>query len=177
MPNSSTFPVLGAVSHNLKMSHDPIYGLLFALITSYSIFNLPLADAQVVAPRASELLKNSQIGQEEDVSVKTRGVISRSELNHALKGGVPHLLAQARLSPARRDGRFYGFILSELRSLSTAERAGFQVGDVIMNVNDEPIGRPEQMMHLLSTLAFAQTLVVRFEREGVVKEWTWLIRE
>ena len=95
----------------------------------------------------------------------------------AVKGGVPRLLAQARTTPARREGRFYGFTLREIQASSLVERAGFRAGDVIISVNDEPIGRPEQMMHALSILPFAQNLVIRFERQGVTKEWTWLIRD
>ena len=138
-----------------------------------------LVHAQPIQPpKASMLLQGANVvDRGEGVGVKTRGMIRRTELNQALRGGVPHLLAQARLSPARRGGRFFGFTLSELRPSSLAERAGFRAGDIIMSVNDEPIGRPEQMMHVLSILPFSPTLVIRFERKGVIKEWTWLVRD
>ena len=104
-----------------------------------------------------------------------RGLIDRRAIDEVVKGGVPRLLAQARITPARYKGRFIGFILAQLVPQALALRAGFREGDIIMNVNGEPIGRPDQMMHALSLLPFAPTLIIRFKRSGVIREWTWKI--
>ena len=127
-------------------------------------------------PKASALLERAAPASKNTVA-RARGVITRGEINVAVKGGIPQLLAQARTTPARREGRFYGFTLREIQASSLVERAGFRAGDVIISVNDEPIGRPEQMMHVLSILPFAQNLIIRFERQGITREWTWLIRD
>ena len=104
-----------------------------------------------------------------------RGLIDRHAIDEVVKGGVPRLLAQARITPARYKGRFIGFTLAQLVPQALALRAGFREGDIIMSVNGEPIGRPDQMMHALSLLPFAPTLIIRFKRSGVIREWTWKI--
>ena len=152
---------------------------LFVLICSFLLM-LGVSEAKPkTSPLPSELLDASQDLNAPRESarrvVKTRGVIDRGELTRVVKGGVPQLLAQAQLAPVRRDRRFIGFQLRSLRENSIAKKAGFMVNDIIMSINGEPIGRPEQMMHTLSLLPFAQTVVVRFERQGTIKEWTWLI--
>jgi type II secretory pathway component PulC len=128
--------------------------------------------------RPSSLLespKENTQNSHSDASVRARGIIHRPDLNAVVKGGVPRLLAQVRVLPVKRSGRFIGFQLSEIAMDSLAYKAGFRVGDVIINVNKEPIGRPEQMMHILSLLPYATTLKISFERDGVTKVWTWLI--
>ena len=104
-----------------------------------------------------------------------RGTINRSSVEQVVRGGVPRLLAQVRLVPARYAGKFVGFKLARLTQEALAIRAGFQKEDIIMSVNGEPIGRPDQMMHALSLLPFAPRLTIRFKRSGSVLEWTWAI--
>ena len=106
----------------------------------------------------------------------TRGQIALQDLDATVKNGMPTLLAQVRLKPIKRQGRFIGFQLASLQKGSLIEQAGFQVDDIIMTVNNEPIGRPEQMMHTLSILPYAPHVSVVFERQGMLKKWTWLIR-
>ena len=106
----------------------------------------------------------------------TRGQIYLQDLAATVKSGMPTLLAQVRLQPIKRQGRFIGFQLASLQKGSLIEQAGFQINDIIMTVNNEPIGRPEQMMHTLSLLPYAPHLTVVFERQGMLKKWTWLIR-
>ena len=123
--------------------------------------------------RPSSLLETTQ--KVPDQSVRTRGMIKREELKTTVAKGIPGLLAQVRLLPYKIRGRFIGFQLSMIKSGSTIENAGFKVGDVIISVNQEAIGKPEQMMHTLSLLPYAQTLRVEFERDKVRRVWTWLI--
>lgn len=106
----------------------------------------------------------------------TRGQIYLQDLVATVKSGMPTLLAQVRLKPIKRQERFIGFQLAFLQKGSLIEQAGFQTNDIIMTVNNEPIGRPEQMMHTLSLLPYAPHLTVVFERQGMLKKWTWLIR-
>ena len=105
----------------------------------------------------------------------SRRPISRSALNEIVQRGVPSLLAQVRVKPERRKDRFIGFRLTQILPQSIPHQAGFKIGDVIISVNGEPIGRPDQMMHALSVLPFAEQLTIRFERSGLAKEWTWPI--
>ena len=143
--------------------------LLISLISAPAMTSW--ADPSNIRP--SVLLESAQ--QPQDHSVRTRGVIRRADLKTVVQNGMPRLLAQARLVPHKVGGRFVGFQLKRIKSGSMIERAGFRSGDVIISVNQEAIGRPEQMMHTLSLLPYAQTLSVQFERGGIQRVWTWLI--
>lgn len=142
---------------------------------SYFIFSAQ-ALPPTPAPRPSTFLKSHSTQQAGVLRGLQRGVITRASVEEAVQGGVPRILAQLRLAPERREGAFYGFKLVQLTSQSLASRAGFQEGDIILTVNDEPIGRPDQMMHALSLLPFAEQLVIQFERSGRVQHWAWGIQ-
>ena len=149
----------------------------FTNIIIFTIFYLAgnfAVSAQPSSPSA--ILEASDDGKSRvDKSQKIKGRIKRDTLKKVVQAGVPHLLAQVRLKPLKRKGRFVGFLLAYVQPQSLVHQAGFLKNDVILKVNNEPIGRPEQMMHTLSLLPFAQTLVIDFERSGVKQQWSWLI--
>ena len=107
------------------------------------------------------------------VYTQTRGVVRRAAVGEVARGGLPHILAELRVKPARERGRFIGFQLARVNPGSRAARAGFKAGDVIKRVNGEPIGRPDQMMHALSLLPFASEITIEFERSGRQLKWVW----
>ena len=123
-------------------------------------------------PSTSTLLESSRPAR---IVPRVRGRLDRRAVDEVVQGGIPKLLAQARITPARHRGQFIGFRLARLTPQALALRAGFREGDVIMMVNGEPIGRPDQMMHALSLLPFAPRLTIRFKRAGVVRDWIWEI--
>ena len=109
------------------------------------------------------------------VQARIRGEVFRVAVEEVARGGLPHILADLRVKPARARGRFVGFQLAWIKSGSLAERAGFKVGDVIKRVNHEPIGRPDQMIHALSLLPFAGEIRIEFERARSEHVWVWKI--
>ena len=120
----------------------------------------------------STLLESSRSAR---IESQVRGRLDRRAVDEVVQGGIPKLLAQARIIPARHRGQFIGFRLMRLTPRALALRAGFREGDIIMKVNGESIGRPDQMMHALSLLPFAPRLTIRFKRAGVVRDWIWNI--
>ncbi len=159
------------------------YHYLIGRLLSLIIIGLPMQQTLAQAPNpamdkpsASALLNVPKPKLASTQFRPTRGQIALDELKETVKTGVPALLAQVRLKPVMRKGRFVGFKLAYIQKGSVVEQAGFQVNDIIMAVNQEPIGRPEQMMHTLSILPYAPHILVSFERQGISKEWIWLIR-
>ena len=153
---------------------------LFCMLLS-SLIILSKAQAQALdhtfkKSSPSALIAIPKSGGFKNQAKIARGQIYIQDLEAMVKSGVPTLLAQARLKPIKRKGRFVGFQLTLIQQGSLVQQAGFRVDDIIMTVNDEPIGRPEQMMHTLSILPYAAHLSVTFERQGMIKKWTWLIR-
>ena len=132
-----------------------LYSLLWASITLISVDAWGQSDPASVnaAPTPSHILSaspSSALSRAAGAGGSAqRGVIPRATLERVAQGGLPHLLAQTRIKPARRKGRFIGFKLAQIAQGSVAKRAGFRVGDVIKRVNGESIGRPDQMLSLI----------------------------
>lgn len=150
---------------------------VFCLVGSLNCsLNCNLAWAQVMtpSPKPSNMIQD-QPRVMKQVVVPIRGTILKSELEKTVQGGVPALLAQVRIRPIHKKGRFSGFQLAYIKPNSQVEKVGFKVGDILINVNGEPIGRPEQMMHTLSLLPYADQIKITFERDRTVKQWIWLV--
>ena len=174
----------------MNLSHEYDRSLFLKRVQLYFIFfcifvSLFIMMSEVQAQALDHTFKKSspstliaipKSGDFKNQAKIARGQIYIQDLEATVKSGIPALLAQARLKPIKRKGRFVGFQLALIKQGSLLQQAGFRKDDIIMTVNDEPIGRPEQMMHTLSILPYAPHLSVTFERQGIIKKWTWLIR-
>ena len=109
-------------------------------------------------------------------SLKVRGSISRASFNRVYTQGLQSIIASIRVKPARQSGRFVGFEITSITSRSLAARGGFKVGDIILSVNGEPIGKPEQMMRAWSLIQHAPEIIISYERAQLKKHARWLIQ-
>lgn len=150
-----------------------IFSVIFFLLLFHHMSYAEPHDSPEAKHTSSALLSRS-LGTHTYQS-RNRGTVARSDVEAVAQGGLPRQLAQVRLYPERKKGKFIGFKLTMIEVNSLAAQIGLKVGDVLMQVNGESIGRPEQMMHVLSLLPFAPEIRLKFARMGVIQEWVWKI--
>ena len=92
------------------------------------------------------------------------------------KRGPQAFIAELRIKPTFKRGQFHGFQLSSISPQSPLIKGGLEVGDVILKVNGEAIGRPEEWMKAWRTVERAYHLSVTFEREGALQKFVWRVR-
>ncbi len=77
---------------------------------------------------------------------------------------TPYLAAYYNL----REGR--GLFVHELEDKSPADRAGVQIGDLILAVNGEEVSRLAQAQRLIFGAAVGDVITLKIEREGKQRE-------
>ena len=80
---------------------------------------------------------------------------------------LPEILRQARVVPRYRDGKFAGFVITNIAPGSVYEKIGLQNGDVIEAVNGVVVKTPQEAMRMYEKLKDARSIAVRIERRGV----------
>jgi len=133
--------------------------------------------------------KNVQLSYEEerpktrtqkDSLVKKRGEnqyrVSRSDINQQLKN-LPEILNQARVVPHREGGELKGFRFQSIQEGSVYESLGFQVGDIIKEVDGEFVKDPEQALELFERLKGSSGFKILVEKQGKEVELDYSVNE
>ena len=102
--------------------------------------------------------------------------VSRSDINDHLKK-LPEILNQARVVPNKENGEITGFRFQSIDKGSIFESLGFQVGDIIKEVDGEFIESPEQAIQLFERLKGSSGFKVLVEKEGQEVELDYNVNE
>ena len=102
--------------------------------------------------------------------------VSRSDINNHLKK-LPEILNQARMGPYRKNGEIRGFRFEAIDKGSVFESLGFQVGDIIKQVDGEFIETPDQAIQLFERLKGSSGFKVLVEKEGKDVELDYNVSE
>jgi general secretion pathway protein C len=89
-----------------------------------------------------------------------RQVVDRRQLQQQL--GRPEFLNQALIVP-NADG---GFLVRQIQAGSLYEKLGLRPGDVIRNVNGQPLTSMDDVMRLYQQFGTAQRVLVDVQRQG-----------
>ena len=89
-----------------------------------------------------------------------RQLVDRRQLQQQL--GRPELLNQALIVP-NPDG---GFLVRQVQAGSLYEKLGLRPGDVIRNVNGQPLTNMDDVMRLYQQFGTAQRVLVDVQRQG-----------
>ncbi len=100
---------------------------------------------------------------------KSSITVRKDEIDEALQD-ISKILTQARIRPYFSGGKSNGFIISRIKKGSIFEKMGMQNGDVIQNVNDQPIKSPEEMMELYNGLKSGSSVSLNIERRGMKQD-------
>jgi general secretion pathway protein C len=90
-----------------------------------------------------------------------RQTVDRRQLQQQL--GRPEFLSQALIVPNPGGG---GFLVREVQSGSLYEKLGLRPGDVIRNVNGQPITNMDDVMRLYQQFGSAERVLVDVQRQG-----------
>ena len=108
---------------------------------------------------------------EKPLRVTVERVASAEELEDASEGRTKQMIVEVAPAPMRRLGLVMEMgPVSALQTGSPAAEAGIQVGDVLIEVNGEPVGDPMTLPDRLRKLADTQEQVkVQFNRTGAAE--------
>jgi general secretion pathway protein C len=90
-----------------------------------------------------------------------RQLIDRRQLQQQL--GRPEFLSQALIVPNPSGG---GFLVREVQSGSLYEKLGLRPGDVIRNVNGQPLTSMDDVMRLYQQFGSAERVLLDVQRQG-----------
>ena len=157
---------------------NTLFGLSFFVCLLSSIIQFsttPTRYAQNIVPSTQQKV---QVAHDKTVNQGQQSPhISRLAFNRIYQNGLQRIIANVRIKPVMKGKRFIGFQLMNVVKGSLVAQAGFKTGDVIMQVNGEPIGRPQQMMRVWDLLHYAPHLKITYQRDGVLQQKQWMIGE
>ena len=102
--------------------------------------------------------------------------VNRADINDHLKR-LPEILNQARVVPHRKNGEIVGFRFESIDKGSVFENLGFEVGDIIKEVDGEFVESPEQAFQLFESLKGSSGFKVLVEKEGQEVELDYNVNE
>jgi general secretion pathway protein C len=91
--------------------------------------------------------------------------IPRATVEHSITN-LSSLFTQIRAMPNIQNGKTNGFALSEIEPGSVFDEMGIQEGDVLRNVNGQPITDPAQAMTMLTALRNQTQINIQILRDG-----------
>ena len=92
--------------------------------------------------------------------------VSKAEIDEAMSN-MSQFLTQAKIHPFfSAGGTANGFIISRIQKGSIFQKMGMQNGDIIQNVNGQPIQSPTQMMDLYKDLQSGSGITLHIKRRG-----------
>lgn len=94
--------------------------------------------------------------------------MDRADLAAALAVGPASFLRQVEVTAETMGDRFIGWRLVQLLADASPSLRGLDVlpGDVLVNVNDAPLAKPDDLMNLWTTLSAAPRIVFNLTRGG-----------
>lgn len=98
-------------------------------------------------------------------SERRAAAVAEREPNEALRDPA-NIFSQARILPKWEDGEMMGVELAAIKNGSLLQDAGFQNGDVIVEMNGIPVDSPEQSAKLMKEFSSARSISARVNRRG-----------
>lgn len=105
--------------------------------------------------------------------------VRREDLNK-YTSDLAGILNQARMVPnilPGSGGRVDGFRFVSIQPNSVYEKLGFRMGDVIKEVNGEPINSPTKAMELYNALRTDNRIRMQVERDGRVENFSYDVKD
>ena len=100
--------------------------------------------------------------------------IKRSDFSK-YTGNLDEILKQARMLPNKKNGEIKGYRFVNIQPNSIYEKLGFRVGDIIKQVNNEPVNNPQKAIKLYQALQSSNQIQITLERNGSEQDNTYSI--
>ena len=102
--------------------------------------------------------------------------LERTEVDAFLANGPSWFIRQVSMEPARMGDKFVGFrIVHFFEGDPRFTTVDLQPGDVVIRINDMPIGKPDQFMKAWEDIKAARKLMVEYVRGGSIRVLEWNI--
>ena len=101
--------------------------------------------------------------------------LDRTVVNKSLEN-VTELLSQVRVRPHYKDGKADGLMLSQIRPNTIFTRLGLRNGDIIQNIDGDPIASPDEIMNLYEQLQSGSSVSLGIQRRGRQQELNYAFR-
>jgi type II secretory pathway component PulC len=104
--------------------------------------------------------------------------INQTEKSKFFKRGPQALIAGVRVLPVFKDEekkRFLGFKIDQILDDSLIKSGMIKEGDIILNINGEPIGRPEHFMKAWETAKKASKITLEIQRDTEKLAYHWCV--
>ena len=112
-----------------------------------------------------------------EVSSETERVVDRQKVSQALKQHHPlQVVREAGLRPAFSNGQLVGVKFESIPEDGVLRQSGFQAGDIVREVNGQPVTNPAVAFQLSSQIAQQGDITVVVERNGHPTTLTYHMR-
>ena len=101
--------------------------------------------------------------------------LDRTWVHSFFQKGPQPFIASIRVYPKRKAGRFIGYEIKQILPHSPLYQGLIQVGDVILKINHEPIGKPQEVMRVWEIVQQASFIEVDLLRYGKSMTLKWKI--
>jgi len=91
--------------------------------------------------------------------------VRRSDIQKSIED-INQLLSEARIQPHFRDGNADGLAISRIRRGSIFSKLGLRNGDVVQEVNGNPLNSPEDILSLYEKLKSGDEASLQVTRRG-----------
>jgi type II secretory pathway component PulC len=108
--------------------------------------------------------------------------VSIEEKQSFFKKGPQSFISGIRVLPKFKEGgekekpKFLGFAIDQILSQSVLLNGPLNIGDIIISVNGEPIGRPEHFMKTWEVAKKANKIDVEILRDGEKITISWCVK-
>jgi general secretion pathway protein C len=139
----------------------------------------PAAPAQrVIQPDEASTAAQGAGGSGEPIAreVGENAYVVEREILGQHMGDLSFFMSHVRIQPYFQDGQPHGFKVAAVRSGSPVHELGFRRGDVILEVNDVSVGKPEDLINLYRQMQQLETITVKLERDGALQTLTYSLR-
>ena len=151
-----------------------IYAIIWMFIHTCMVDSVIYADPQKSEIPLPKIEKRTSVRSSSLIQPSTYATLSRVKFDEVIQRGPQALISSVRVAPARRNGNFIGFKLTEIHPNSPL-RHTLRTGDIVKKVNDESIERPEHFMRTWSLVARSKELWILIERDQHEMTMRWKI--
>jgi len=94
-----------------------------------------------------------------------RAAIGRGDIQASMSN-LDKVMKEARFTPVTTDGKAAGYRVSAIKPDSIYSKLQLQNGDVIVNVNSQPVNNPAGLMTMYQNLSEQKSMSIEIQRNG-----------
>ena len=101
--------------------------------------------------------------------------VNRKDIQNSLKD-INKLMSEVRIRPHFKDGQSDGLSVSRIKGGSVFSKLGLRNGDIVQQINGEPINSPDEVLALYEKLKSGSRVSLEVTRKGEPKTMNYRFR-